>query len=141
MAKVEFEGFVNGTAGSPVFVLKVAETHRKKNQAGEWENDGKTFYDVKAGYESGINLDQFPEGARVKVSGRQKTVTREHNGKKYYTLTVAADRIEVVEARGGGSGGGYQAPPTQQSQQSWGAPQSGAQNAGFGGGFENESPF
>lgn len=138
MAKVEFEGFVNGTAGNPVFVLKVAETHRKKNQAGEWENDGKTFYDVKAGYESGIDLAQFGEGVRVKVSGKQKTVSREHNGKKFYTLTVAADRIEAVESRGGGSGGGSWAPAPQQPQGGF----RGAQNdPGFGAGFNDERPF
>lgn len=138
MAITSFEGFVNKQVGSPVFVLKVAESHRKKDESGEWVNDGKTFFDVKAGYESGIDLAQFGEGARIKVSGRQKTVSREHNGTTYYTLTVAAGRIEVVEARGGGFNGG--------SQQSWAntpVQDSGAPSGGFGNGFTDEEsqPF
>lgn len=136
MAKVEFEGFVNEAVGNPVFVLKVAENHRKKNANGEFENAGKTFFDVKVGRDSGVDLSSFPKDTRVKVSGRQLTEVREHNGKKYYTLTVWADRIEATQAAQGGSNAGSQqgwvnAPP---------AAQTGAQS-GFGAGFDSEQPF
>jgi len=120
MAKIEFDGFVNEQVGNPVFVLKVAENHRKKNANGEFENAGKTFFDVKVGRDSGVDLSSFPKDTRVKVSGRQLTEVREHNGKKYYTLTVWADRIEVAQAAQGGSGAGSQpqwasAPPAQEN--------------------------
>ena len=136
MAKIEFEGFVNEAVGNPVFVLKVAENHRKKNANGEFENAGKTFFDVKVGRDSGVDLSMFPKDARVKVSGRQLTEVREHNGKKYYTLTVWADRIEVAQAAQGGSNAGSQgqwasAPPAQEN-----APQ-----GGFSDPFANEPTF
>ena len=135
MAKIEFEGFVNEAVGNPVFVLKVAENHRKKNTNGEFENAGKTFFDVKVGRDSGVDLSMFPKDTRVKVSGRQLTEVWEHNGKKYYTLTVWADRIEVAQAAQGGSNAGSQpqwtsAPPAQES-----SPQ-----GGFGDSFGSE-PF
>lgn len=105
MAKIEFEGFVNEHVGNPVFVLKVAENHRKKDESGNFVNDGKTFFQVKAGYESGIDLAQFPKDCRVRVFGKQRTKSREYNGKTYYDLVVAADRIEVLENSQQGQGG------------------------------------
>lgn len=109
MAKIELEGFVNEHVGNPVFVLKVAENHRKKDESGNFVNDGKTFFQVKAGYESGIDLAQFPKDSRVRVFGKQRTKSREYNGKTYYDLVVAADRIEVLDnaqqAQGGSTGG------------------------------------
>lgn len=98
MATISFEGFVNGHVGSPVFVLKVSENHRKKDESGNFVNDGKTFFQVKAGYESGIDLAQFPVDSRVRVTGRQRTTSREYNGKTYYDLVVAADRIEPAQS-------------------------------------------
>ena len=135
MATISFEGFVNEQVGNPVFVLKVSENHRKKNASGEFENAGKTFFDVKVGRDSGIDLSSFPKDTRVKVSGRQLTEVREHNGKKYYTLTVWADRIEAVQAAQGGSNAGSQsqwasAPPAQEN----------GSQGGFGAGLD-ESPF
>lgn len=108
MATVSFTGFVNKQVGNPAFVLKVTESHRKKDESGEWVNNGRTFFDVKAGYESGIDVGQFPVDAQVKVTGRQKTVSREWEGKTYYDLEVAAESIAVVEP-----GGGYSAPTPQ----------------------------
>lgn len=138
MAKIEFEGFVNEHVGSPVFVLKVAENHRKKDEAGNFVNDGKTFFQVKAGYESGIDLTQFPRDCRVRVFGKQRTKSREYNGKTYYDLVVSADRIEVIEG-------------VQAAQQGQGAPaQSGWHNptpaqssgaTGDPGAFPEEAPF
>ena len=137
MAKIEFEGFVNEQVGNPVFVLKVSENHRKKNASGEFENAGKTFFDVKVGRDSGVDLSMFPKDTRVKVSGRQLTEVREHNGKKYYTLTVWADRIEIAEARNGGSNSSN---PNAGSQQWGNAPQMSEPQA-FGGGFSDAQPF
>lgn len=127
MAKIEFEGFVNEAVGNPVFVLKVSENHRKKDDGGNFVNDGKTFFQVKAGYESGIDLAQFPVDSRIRVIGKQRTKSREHNGKTYYDLVVAADRIEVAQAAQGGSNAG--------SQPQWAntpAGNSGAPQGGFG---------
>ena len=120
MAKIEFEGFVNEQVGNPVFVLKVSENHRKKDDGGNFVNDGKTFFQVKAGYESGIDLAQFPVDSRIRVIGKQRTKSREHNGKTYYDLVVAADSIEAAQAAQCGSNAGSQpqwasAPPAQEN--------------------------
>lgn len=133
MAKIEFEGFVNGHVGSPVFVLKVSENHRKKDESGNFVNDGKTFFQVKAGYESGIDLAQFPVDSRVRVTGKQRTTSREYNGKTYYDLVVAADRIEPAQSAQQPQGG-VQQPAGAPNNSPWGS---------SAGGFENDAarPF
>ena len=61
MAKVEIENaFVDEQVGNPVFVLKVVEPHRKKNDQGGYETTARTFFDVKASKDSGIDLSFFP---------------------------------------------------------------------------------
>lgn len=98
MANIEVKSaFVEEVIGSPAFVLKLSEPHSKKNDAGKWETVSRTFFDLKVGRESGIDLGGFSKGDRVTFSGIQKTETREHQGKKYYTLTVWADTIAVTQ--------------------------------------------
>lgn len=83
-----------------VFVLKTAEPHRRKNDRDEWVTESRTFRDVKVSRESGINLDTFNKGDRVVITGQEKTETREHDGKKFYSLVVWASSIVPAE-RGG----------------------------------------
>lgn len=80
------------------FVLKIAEPHSKKNDQGGYDTVSRTFFDVKASRDSGINLDQFVKGQRVAVTGQQKTEVREYEGKKYYTLTIWASSINSLGA-------------------------------------------
>lgn len=112
MAKIEIaSAFVEEQIGSPVFALKIAEPHSKKNDQGGYDTTSRTFFDVKVSRDSGIDLSQFQKGTRVKIWGIQKTEVRERDGKKYYTLTVWADRVELLQAGHGsqqqGSGGGW----------------------------------
>lgn len=140
MAKVEIaSAFVEDAVGSPVFVLKCAEPHSKKDDQGNWQTVSRTFFDLKASRESQVDLGRFNKGDRIKVWGSQKTEVREHEGKKFYTLVVWAERVEVAQAAQGGFGGG-----SAQGQGGWAQPpangaQAGAQ--GFGGGFADEQPF
>lgn len=130
MAKIEIpSAFVEDNKG---FVLKIAEPHSRKDEQGKWQTVSRTFFDVKASRDSGIDLSVFEKGARVAVWGSQKTEVREHQGKKYFTLTVWADRIEAVGASGGAAGDGWAAGAAQGVSDGF----SGAQ-----GGFEDESPF
>lgn len=142
MAKIEFEGFVNEQVGNPVFVLKVAENHRKKTADGGYENAGKTFFDVKVGRDSGIDLGSVPVDSRVKIVGRQLTEVREYQGKKFYTLTVWADRIEPAQSQNG-AGGPQNSRGTQSPTAGWNSPQN-TDAASFGGGlgdqFSAENP-
>lgn len=89
--------FVEDVIGSPVFALKLSEPHSKKDESGKWQTVSRTFFDLKVGRDSGINLAQFAKGDRVAFSGTQKTETREHQGKKFYTLTVWADSVNLVQ--------------------------------------------
>lgn len=140
MAKIEIaSAFVEEQVGNPVFVLKVAEPHSRKDDQGQWQTVSRTFFDVKVSRESQIDLSQFAKGSRIQVWGSQKTEVREHQGKKFYTLVIWADRIEAAQGsqrpQGGPNGGG---------QASWGQPaQNGPQTGGqgFGGGFADEQPF
>lgn len=142
MSKVEIaSAFVEEQVGNPTFVLKCAEPHSKKDDQGNWQTVARTFFDLKVGRESGIDLAQFGKGARIKVWGNQRTEVREHEGKKFYSLVVWADRIELAQAAGGGNGGGSGGPATQQAQNSWGKPQSDPGAGGFGGDGFNDSPF
>ena len=136
MAKVEIaSAFVEEQIGNPVFVLKLAEPHSKKDEHGNYQTVSRTFFDLKASRDSGIDLGQFGKGVRVKVWGNQRTEVREHEGKKFYTLTVWADRIEPAQA----SQQPQQAPGATngQGQGQWGQPATNGapgafQDEGFG---------
>lgn len=143
MSKVEIaSAFVEEQVGNPTFVLKCAEPHSKKDDQGNWQTVARTFFDLKVGRESGIDLAQFGKGARIKVWGNQRTEVREHDGKKFYSLVVWADRIEVAQAAGGGNGGGSGAGAAGQPQQGWDAPVPASEASGnFAGGFDDEQPF
>jgi hypothetical protein len=96
MAKIEFEAFVDKNLG---WGLKTTEKHRRQVD-GEWKDVGRTFRTVKAAYGVELDLGGFAEGSRVAVTGTEKTESREHNGKTYYDLVVAAQSVSVVEPRG-----------------------------------------
>lgn len=136
MAEVTIKSaFVEEQIGNPTFVLRVAEPHSKKDDQGNWQTVARTFFDVKVGRESGIDLGRFVKGARVKIVGSQRTEVREHEGKKFYTLVIWADSIEQVEGQGAqnaGFGGS--------SQPQWGNVPPAAQNAPQAD-FSNEVPF
>lgn len=86
MAEIKVTGFVERVLGTKGF--KLTETHRRKNDAGEWENAGKTFFTV---WSSTLPT----EGQRVTVVGKQRTVASEYNGSTRYDLVISADLVTV----------------------------------------------
>lgn len=103
MAEISATVFIEDALRSQqggVFVLKTAEPHRRKNDRDEWVTESRTFRDVKVSRESGISLDPFSKGDRVVITGQEKTETREHDGKKFFSLVVWASSIVPAE-RGG----------------------------------------
>lgn len=97
----------------PAWGMKTAEPHSRKKEDGTgYETVGRTFRTVKVSRATGIDLTQFSKGQRVKVSGKEVTETREHDGKKYYDLIVWADRVELAE----GAQGARQAAPVAQDE-------------------------
>lgn len=103
MAQITFEAYVEPWTRNqdqhPAWGMKTAETHSRKNDAGKYETVGRTFRTVKVSRASGLDLTEYPKGARVKVTGSEATESREHDGKKFYDLIVWADRVELAGDR------------------------------------------
>lgn len=101
MAKIEFIGFVNETRESngETWLLKTAETHRRDGENGERETTARTFRDVLAIRDSGVDLSQFKANDLVSIVGYESTVVSEHNGVTYYNLTVWANSVELYQAQ------------------------------------------
>lgn len=93
MADVKLKGIVERVLGNKG--VKVVERHSKKNDAGEWETVGRTFFTVWVGDQS------LPaEGDLVTVVGTQKTVAEEYKGETRYNLHVSASTIIVEKSFG-----------------------------------------
>jgi hypothetical protein len=78
---------------------KCAESHSKKNEDGTYSNAGSTYFDVFVEPEV---AGTFPQGSRVVISGWQKTVENEVEGKKYRNLVVSAKSVIAFQPAAGG---------------------------------------
>ena len=93
MADVKFKGIVERVLGSKG--VKVVERHSKKDEAGEWQVVGRTFFTVWVGEQT------LPaEGDLITVIGTQKTVAEEYQGATRYNLHVSASTIIVEKSLG-----------------------------------------
>ena len=93
MADVKFKGIVERVLGSKG--VKVVERHSKKDEAGDWQVVGRTFFTVWVGEQS------LPaEGDLITVIGTQKTVAEEYQGATRYNLHVSASTIIVEKSFG-----------------------------------------
>lgn len=93
MADVKLKGIVERVLGTKG--VKVVERHSKKNDAGEWETVGRTFFTVWVGDQS------LPaEGDLITVIGTQKTVAEEYKGETRYNLHVSASTIIIEKSFG-----------------------------------------
>lgn len=97
MAGIKFKGFVERLVtdrDGVTFGLVVAEPHRRKNDAGEWETTARTFRTVKASRQAGVDWSVFAQRDRVEVAGQEKTEHRNSaDGKDHYDLVVWVDSI------------------------------------------------
>jgi hypothetical protein len=93
MADVKFKGIVERVLGTKG--VKVVERHSKKDDAGEWQTVGRTFFTVWVGEQA------LPaEGDLITVIGTQKTVAEEYQGATRYNLHVSASTIIVEKSFG-----------------------------------------
>lgn len=99
MAKVVFDAFVEEVARSSrdgsVFALRTAETHRRKDESGNYHTTARTFRQVKLTRESASSLERFVKGDRVHVEGTEKTEKfTSSDGRDMFSITVYADVVE-----------------------------------------------
>lgn len=82
---------------NPDWGMKVCENHQKKD-GDKWVTIGRTYFTVKAGWDVKIDFRNFKKGDRVKIVGKQVTEQRIVGDKTYYTLTIKAESVDVVQS-------------------------------------------
>lgn len=143
MANITFEGYVQERNGK---MLRVSEEYRKKDQAGNWGNDGYGDFTVWLRDE-----DSSPEvqaGAIVLVSGDLRVRKAEKDGRTFTNLNISFAKVGVTrltnkyqgaaqQAQGapntGGTGNYATAPAA--------SPQAGADAWNTPGAFSDDTPF
>lgn len=116
MADISFTGFIEEVleGRNDAYGVKVAETHRRKDDQDQWVTAARTFHRVTGAYQSGIDWGQFTKGVRVDVVGKQLTDPyTDQAGKKQYPLVVKAESVTIA---GQGS-------PVQAQVGSWDSPE------------------
>lgn len=91
MAQITFEGYVQERNGR---MLRVSEEYRRKDQAGNWGNDGYGDFTVWL-----RDDDQQPEvqaGAIVLVSGDLRVKKSEKDGRVFTNLNVSFAKVGIV---------------------------------------------
>jgi len=132
-------------AGTPVADVGLAVNDRRKNANGEWVEE-TTFVDVTLWARTAeVACEYLSKGSPVLIEGRLKLDTWETNdGQKRSKLRVVGDRMQMLGARGGASGGGGPAPARQDSEYSQAVPPSQGLDtppSGPPGGTDDDIPF
>ena len=109
MADITVKAWINEIKKSQYGeIWKVAESHSKKNAQGEYENDGRSYYDV---YVDSKDSGKFEEKQRVEIVGRFRSKENEaKDGTKYRNLLIYANEIRIATtANAGATTGGVPA--------------------------------
>lgn len=135
-----------GSDGTPVLNLRIADTPRRKNDQGEWEDAGETLWVGAAVWgDDALELAaHVAKGTKVTATGRLTSRTfQDNNGNDRLALEIKGAVVGIVprapRQQDGAWGGGQSAPAQRQSrpaaQQGWGG------NGGAKGGAFDEPPF
>lgn len=111
-----------GTSGA--WGVKTSEPHSRKNDDGGYDTTGRTFRTLRG---NNVDWSQFQEKDRITFFGREETVEREHEGKKYYDLIVWVDAASVIRTQASSVGNQRpaQTPPAQTATtDAWTTPES-----------------
>ena len=85
--------------GSPVATVNVAETHRRRNPAGEWTDDGTSWYRVTVWGKPGeAMVEQVRKGALVVVTGDLRVKEYITDSGKGRAAEITATSVGVVPA-------------------------------------------
>ena len=107
-------------SGKPVLGFSLAQNHRKKDQAGEWQDDGTTWRKVTVWDKKGeVLAEHLSKGMRVIVTGEERIREFEKkDGSKGQSLELNARDVGIVPKMNNSNSGGNN---YQQQSQSWGA--------------------
>lgn len=86
------------TSGKAVASFTIAENHSKKNQAGEWEDDGATFYRTTVWDAFAENVaERLHKGEKVTVIGTIRNKPFENkDGEKRDSWEVTATEVGLT---------------------------------------------
>jgi single-strand DNA-binding protein len=92
-------------SGAAVATLGLAINRRYRDNSGK-DKEEVVFVDVTVWDRTAENCGQYlTKGSPVLVEGRLKLDQWEKDGKKQSKLSVVAERVQFLSARGGGAGG------------------------------------
>ena len=107
-------------SGTPVFGFSLAQSHRKKDQSGQWQDDGTTWRKVTVWDQKGELLaEHISQGDRVMVIGQERI--REYDkqdGSKGQSLELNARDVGIVPKMNNSNNSGQQ---QSSGQHAWGA--------------------
>ena len=112
------------SSGRPVLELSIADTPRRKNDRGEWEDAGDTTWYRASVWgplaEALANAGLAVKGAQATVTGTLSQRTYEKDGQTRTSLDIRVDTIGIREKRG--QSAPRPAPAQDATQDPWGAP-------------------
>lgn len=84
--------------GKPVLGFSLAQNHRKKDQSGEWQDDGTTWRKVSVwDKKAEVLAEHLSKGDRVIVSGQERIREFEaKDGSKGQSLELTAREVGIV---------------------------------------------
>lgn len=119
-------------SGKPVLGFSLAQNHRRKDQSGEWQDDGTTWRKVTVWDKKGEHLaEHLAKGMRVIVTGEERIreFEKKDGGGKGQSLELNAKEVGIVPKMNNNSGNfpapaGFNAEhqPTQQQADPWANP-------------------
>ena len=127
MARIEINGRATADAelrytasGKAVAAINVADNHRKRDPAGQWSDDGTTFYRVNVWEAAAEALAEIPlKGRRVLITGDVRTREYEtRDGRKGQSLEVSNATVALIPTANT-PGRGLAAGPQQPVQDPW----------------------
>ena len=127
-------------SGKPVLGFSLAQNHRRKDQSGEWQDDGTTWRKVTVWDKKGEHLaEHLAKGMRVIVTGEERIreFEKKDGSGKGQSLELNAKEVGIVPKMNQ-NGGNFPAPagfnaehqPTQPQGDPWAA-SNGQTNAPF----------
>lgn len=118
-------------SGKAALNLSIAENHRRRDQSGEWQDDGTTWWRATVWDRQAETLaETLTKGDRVLVTGQVRSRDYEKDGEKRTVYDVNARHVAVIPKAPRNN-----APAGGQSNDPW------ATAATPGDGFSDQPPF